>query len=570
MSIARRAANTARRLLGFGRLALVVGLLAVLWIGTVNGVERASKNADERRASDRSAVAAAFADSVRTWIDAGITEAVTLSHASGSLSGPRATVALESFIAQPRQFSRSALVFAGRYVTAASARHTVLTGLQPKPCTRADETGATVADHGLEELVAAASSAATPIVSQIFDVPGDCRPAVAVAVSSGAQVAVVLGDLEEATSRLAAGSLIGDSTEAGGTRILLVTGDLALEPRQGIVSVPPRVASFVRGVAAGGPRRTRYAIGEQGDAEVWAASAPVNDVWSVVLEQDAALFDIELQSRPSLIVATVLTVVFGIVFALLAAFDSRRKRAHRRSEAAKNAFFSIAGHELRTPLTVITGFVETLSENWNELDVKRRRTLIDRLVPQTRRLDRLVERLLVAASIQAETNTRPQVREVDPLAVLERVAEHFRPEAPLHTIAVDAGSDITFALADERALDQVLGHLVENAIKYTPSGGRIGLSVVSGRRGVDLVVEDEGVGLPADRRRIFDKFEQGESVTKRVHDEGGVGLGLYIVQTLVEDMGGSVRAESRDPEGARFIVSLKASESARKSAASLA
>jgi signal transduction histidine kinase len=96
------------------------------------------------------------------------------------------------------------------------------------------------------------------------------------------------------------------------------------------------------------------------------------------------------------------------------------------------------------------------------------------------------------------------------------------------------------------------------------------LRVVARQRGVDLVVDDEGVGLPADHRRIFDKFVQGESVTKRVHDEGGVGLGLHIVRTLVEDMGGSVRAEPRDPQGARFVVSLRGGkEAARRRAPSL-
>ena len=97
-------------------------------------------------------------------------------------------------------------------------------------------------------------------------------------------------------------------------------------------------------------------------------------------------------------------------------------------------------------------------------------------------------------------------------------------------------------------------------MKYSPAGGEVGLRIVPRGRWVDLVVEDEGVGLPSDYRSIFEKFVQGESVTKRVHDEGGVGLGLYIVRTLVEDMGGTVRAEPRSSQGARFVVSLRAAE----------
>ena len=84
---------------------------------------------------------------------------------------------------------------------------------------------------------------------------------------------------------------------------------------------------------------------------------------------------------------------------------------------------------------------------------------------------------------------------------------------------------------------------------------------MSGRRAsgkIEMVVEDEGVGLPAEIDKIFEPFVQGEAVNTRTYDEGGVGLGLFIVRRTVEMMNGRVRAERRTPRGSRFVVSLPA------------
>ena len=572
MGVARRAAGAAARLATFGRIGLAVALLAGLWFGTVTGVERASRGADDRRATDRSAVATAFANSVRDWLDAASVEATTLSRLVATVPAPSMPGVIQSFLDDRRTFSRSAIVFSGPTVVGASPDASELVGLVPRPCTRTDEAGVGVSDATLGELVASASSADEPTVSRIFEVPGDCREVVAAAVPSGGYVTVVLGDVTDLSARLFAGSLITEAISLsppsgpnalhpGGTRLLVITGDVALEPRLGVISVPPRVATFAKSASGGSDKRTRYSMGDEGDAEVLGVYTSIQNGWSLVLEQDAAVFDIELQSRPSVIVATVLTVVFAFVFALVAYFDIRRRRVARRTEVAKNAFFSIAGHELRTPLTVIKGFAEALTDNWDDLDDTRRKALVERITPQTRRLDRLVERLLVAASIQAETHTRPQVRGIDAMSVLAQLAERFRTEAPLHEFIVAAEPGLPDVIADPIALDQVFEHLVDNAVKYSPKGGRVVISAVRAGKTVEMSVEDEGVGLPSQHEHIFDKFVQGESVTKRVHDEGGVGLGLYIVRTLVEDMAGRVRAESRSRDGsvsgARFVVSLR-------------
>jgi signal transduction histidine kinase len=122
---------------------------------------------------------------------------------------------------------------------------------------------------------------------------------------------------------------------------------------------------------------------------------------------------------------------------------------------------------------------------------------------------------------------------------------------------VEARPGLPRALADPRALGDVLEHLLDNAVKYSPSGGTVWIRASGGRGAVEIAIEDEGVGLPASTSRIFGPFEQGESVDKRLHDEGGAGLGLFIVRTLVTRMRGAVRAERRSPRGARFVVQLR-------------
>jgi signal transduction histidine kinase len=555
-----------RRAGGDGRIASVIrivvalALLGALWFGTVDAVGRGSRDAEQRRLSDRLAVAKGFATSVRDWLDAGRSEASSLSRAVGVAPASDALGELNTFIAQGHTFTRDAIVFSAGTVVAATGRYAALIGLRPRACVRSGESQTNL----LAELVARTGS--TPALSPVFDVPGACRPAVAIVAGAGQFVVVVVGDVADLSARLAAGGRIADTSAVGarsssdvslgGTRIVLITPALDVDPSTGIVAAPAYAPQLIRTVAGGGTPITRESIGPGGDAAVIAALAPLGNGWFVLLEQDAALYDIPVQERPAGIVASVLTIAFAIVFALIAFFDIRRRRAHRRAEVAKNALFSIAGHELRTPLTVLNGFTDMLSKNWTQLDDERRRSLVDRMVPQARRLTRLVERLLVAASIEAETHVRPDMQEMDPAPVIVSVAEEFQLESPLHTFVLDL-SQSAHIFGDPAAFEQIMRHLVENAVKYSPGGGHVWIRVVADKRNVHVVIEDEGVGLPSDHSRIFESFAQGESVTTRVHDEGGVGLGLFIVRTLAGEMGGYVRAQPREEKGSRFVLSLR-------------
>jgi signal transduction histidine kinase len=242
---------------------------------------------------------------------------------------------------------------------------------------------------------------------------------------------------------------------------------------------------------------------------------------------------------------------------LQAISDARRRAAARHADAHAAAFLAVLSHELRTPLTVIKGFVDTLAGRWDALSDEQRHDLVDRLPPQSRRLNRVVDRLLLAANMQAGASPRVTLAPVEVERALQRSAESYTAVAPLHEFVVDAPRDV-IASADEKALSQILDQLVDNAVKYSPEGGVVRLSARRARSRVEIVIDDDGIGLPRDLRAIFDAFAQGEEVDGRVHDEGGVGVGLYIVRTLCEQLGGSVHAERR-ARGARFVVTLRAS-----------
>jgi signal transduction histidine kinase len=216
---------------------------------------------------------------------------------------------------------------------------------------------------------------------------------------------------------------------------------------------------------------------------------------------------------------------------------------------------TVAGHELRTPLTQILGSAQLLSRRWSALDDRRRAQLIDAVGQQARTLERLVERLLHAGRLAAGQERGLNTRPADVGAIARDAAADVRSR--VHTVNVSCDRPV-MAQIDPAALRQVLGHLLDNAVKYSPDGGPIDVAVTPAtalRRRVEISVTDQGVGLPADHSRIFERFVQGEDTDTRVHDEGGVGLGLAIVRDLVVGMGGSVRAERR-ARGARFVVDL--------------
>ena len=224
-----------------------------------------------------------------------------------------------------------------------------------------------------------------------------------------------------------------------------------------------------------------------------------------------------------------------------------RAEVHRRNMTADIA------HELRTPLTNIRGYIEAIRDGVLEPDA----STIETLHQQTVHLSRLVEDLRVLSI--ADAGALRLDREDEDLATIARdTVNSFKPRAAEMGIAIvfDFAAGLPKANVDRTRIGQVIANLVENALTNTPGGGTVTVSVRQSASGaLELAVEDTGPGIPAEvLPRVFDQFYRVDK--SRSRSTGGAGIGLTIVRKLVEAHGGTVRAESRPGEGARFVVTL--------------
>jgi signal transduction histidine kinase len=228
----------------------------------------------------------------------------------------------------------------------------------------------------------------------------------------------------------------------------------------------------------------------------------------------------------------------------------------KQADEAKTLFLATASHELKTPLTVINGFAKTLTTR--TLPPEKQREALAAIRRRGEELARVVDRLLLSSRIEAGRAevTRTEV-DLIPL-VYERAAE--LGEATNRPFEVDLPDDLPSVLGDPSAVTTVVDHLLDNAVKYSPGGEPV---VVRAHRddGVAVVLEitDAGVGMDAETvRHCFEKFWQADaSGTRRF---GGTGIGLYIVRSLTEAMGGSVTVRSRPGAGTTFAVRLLAAD----------
>jgi two-component system, OmpR family, phosphate regulon sensor histidine kinase PhoR len=231
--------------------------------------------------------------------------------------------------------------------------------------------------------------------------------------------------------------------------------------------------------------------------------------------------------------------------ALLALFDLTRTR---RLEAVRRDFVANVSHELKTPITIIGGFAETLAAD--EPPAPQRRQFVEAIRANARRMQRLVDDLLDLSRIEFG-GWVPKPERIDLRAAAAEVAAAFAAPAAERKVTLDVRVDARAAelRADATALRQVLTNLVDNALRYTPAGGRITIFSEPDPAGIAVGVRDTGSGIGAEHLpRIFERFYRVDPGRSR--EAGGTGLGLAIVKHLVEAHRGRVGAESAPGRGA--------------------
>jgi two-component system phosphate regulon sensor histidine kinase PhoR len=231
--------------------------------------------------------------------------------------------------------------------------------------------------------------------------------------------------------------------------------------------------------------------------------------------------------------------------------------ALKKLETAKSMFVSMVAHEVKNPLAAAEGWLNLILSGLSKQDPQEEKRMIGRSLLRIRTLRTMVTELLNITAIQTGNFTlRRSPVEVGQLAA--EAAEACRDKAQEKSISLSftaAASPEDRALADRDALLMVFSNLIDNAIKYTPDGGHVGVHVSNDGMYVKVSVKDDGIGMePADRERLFDEFFRAKNdYTANVP---GTGLGLSLVKRLTEMHQGRVSVESSPGAGSEFAVQL--------------
>ncbi len=244
-----------------------------------------------------------------------------------------------------------------------------------------------------------------------------------------------------------------------------------------------------------------------------------------------------------------------------------KRLALEEASRMKSDFIGFVAHELRNPLTTIRGYVQTiLADKDHTLDEETKNEFYESIEADSDRLLDLINELLDTSRLEAGRSLTLSAKAVDLKSLLGKLVRrhrYYKFYTQNHTLELEYASDAPETIeADEDKLSQIFSNILSNAIKYSPDGGMIKVSVIPTGDGAVIVrIRDSGIGLTAEQcSRLFRQYERIER--DDIKNIPGTGLGLHLVKHLVELHHGEISVESLQGEGSTFIVRLPVSQNA--------
>jgi signal transduction histidine kinase len=218
-------------------------------------------------------------------------------------------------------------------------------------------------------------------------------------------------------------------------------------------------------------------------------------------------------------------------------------------------FVSLVSHELRGPMAAVIAAAHALEDRSNDLTAEQRDSLLAIVVGETKRLVSLVDDIADTSRLEAGTFSY-RFDAVDPAELVALAAASARLTQQDVPVVVVVAGPLPSIRGDEARLRQVLGNLIDNAVKYSPEDGEVEVRASEARGGVEVAVRDSGPGIPLEHQaRIFEKFGR---VDIPGPSKPGTGLGLFIARSIAEAHGGTLAVSSLPGEGATFVLTLPA------------
>jgi PAS domain S-box-containing protein len=261
-----------------------------------------------------------------------------------------------------------------------------------------------------------------------------------------------------------------------------------------------------------------------------------------------------LNGRPSFGADTRVLAEKFASHASLALENARLYREAKRATEGRDQVLGVVSHDLRNPLSAIAMCAKVLRDDNGQMGARERESLLTTIVQSADWMNRLIQDLLDVASIEAGRLSLERARQSAP-ALVSQAVRMFEVEASHRGVKLEssAPADLPLVFVDASRIVQVLGNLLNNALKFTPDGGRVAVRAEGKGGTVIFSVSDSGPGIPlADQPRVFDRYWQ----SRRTANKRGTGLGLSIGKGIVEAHGGRIWIESTPGEGATFLFSV--------------